>query len=148
MPNYLKALPVDDPYIHVRPKKGVLARAVHGIVSHPRKIRWNAYLRACRAIPKSSPVHGTCSWKRINRRRHQLIDRMFRDKRETLPAKQQAEFEALQKVCGTVASAHAILTLWLSQRLMRRLLARIDEALRKNSFQGVNKRRQSGMKKS
>lgn len=41
-------------------------------VEESRKIHTNAYLRAVRKIPKTSPVHGTRSWSRINARRHEL----------------------------------------------------------------------------
>lgn len=56
---------------------GFFDRLLKSIDRRPRKHRWNCYLRACKRIPKSSPLYGCTDWKKINARRGMLIDKDF-----------------------------------------------------------------------
>lgn len=107
-----------DIYAEVRPTgwlAGVLSR-----VGNPRKHRWNAYLRACRAIPKGSPVAGSTSFKKINARRCKLIPREILA-HTARPFKRSAELEALQKAVGEWLCGPLVVSNFLSARLLRRL---------------------------
>ncbi len=89
-----------------------------------RKLRWNAYVRACRKIPKSSPVHGLLSWKRINDRRHDLIQAAYKSRKKDR-LDEDPEFRALQAVpCG---EASTIVQNFLLARLLRRLEKKIPQ---------------------
>lgn len=82
-------------------------------VSNPRRIRWNSYLRACRAIPATSPIAGSTSWKAINARRHQLIDGRVR--------RNDPEFRAIQAVASTVTTPGRIAQMFVLSRIQRRM---------------------------
>lgn len=84
----------EDRFASVRPKTGPLALALERVLN-PRKHRWNRYRRACKAIPKHSPVHGSTSFRLLNERRLALID----DTAKT-PAI-QAEYKALKRACSS-----------------------------------------------
>jgi hypothetical protein len=104
-----------DPYAAVRPKPGSLLDRCLQSISNPRKHRWNAYLRACRAIPKDSPVAGSTSWERINARRMHLIDC------DPCGEVYDPEFEALQRVANEYGTADLAAHCFLLARLVRRL---------------------------
>lgn len=106
-------------------------------VSNPRKRRWNAYVRACRRIPKSSPVYGTTSWDKINHRRHQLIDREMaayaKTKKPWSEFTHSAELDALQDVAGEICCGPTVAQNFLMSRFVRRLktdLAAFDATLK------------------
>jgi len=89
-----------------------------------RKYRWNKYLRACRAIPKTSPVAGSTSWKKINARRGHLISKELAAARKNLKQYSRSEeLQALQDVAGAVIAAHLIAQNFLLARLLRKLKA-------------------------
>lgn len=106
----------DDPFADVRPTGWLLERLKN--VSNPRKHRWNAYLRACAKIPKSSPLHGCTSWKKINDRRGVLIEKYIR-----LKEPKDAEYLALQKVADEAFCGSLVVQNFLLSRLVRRLKA-------------------------
>ena len=115
-----------DLYEAVRPG-GVLGRCLEAI-SNPRKHRWNAYLRACRAIPKDSPVYGSTSFRRINDRRHDLIVSMFGENssfREEV--KESPEYQAVSKATMAWCNGPLIASTFLAARLLRRMEKRIAE---------------------
>lgn len=88
------------------------------------KLRWNSYIRACRKIPKDSPVCGSISWKRINERRCELINAAFGSgKKDALVAlDRNPEYRALQDVpCG---DASLIVSNFVMGRLLRRMEAK------------------------
>lgn len=109
-----------DRFSEVRPS-GVLGRMLENI-SNPRRHRWNAYLRACKRIPKTSPVYGSTSFNRLNERRHQLIFEMYeKEKRSSKEARESEEFKALQHatsqwLCGPLVAGNFLLS-----RLVRRM---------------------------
>lgn len=78
-----------------------------------RKRRWKSYYRACRRIPKHSPVHGTTCWDKINERRCELIGNYKKRNKE--------EFDALQKVAGELACQEIVVSNFIMGRYMRRL---------------------------
>lgn len=105
-----------DLFSAVRPTGWLYERLVN--ISNPRKHRWNKYLRACRAIPSTSPVAGSTSWDKINDRRCDLIqNRKGRD---------EIEFRALQNVAGAVKSPSLVAQTFLLARVVRRLKAEND----------------------
>lgn len=107
----------------VRPKTGPLARALEAI-SNPRKRRWKSYERACRRIPKDSPIHGTTSWDKINDRRHALIDAEIKARGPFIKGrkfKRSAELQALQDICGEVMAGSLVAQNFLMGRILRRL---------------------------
>lgn len=95
--------------------KGWLGDRLHN-VSNPRRHRWNIYLRACKRIPKSSPVHGCTDWKKINHRRHTLIEKFIN---EDIP--KDAEYLALQEIAGVAFCSSTVVQNFLLARILRRL---------------------------
>jgi hypothetical protein len=102
-----------DLFSAVRPTGWMYERLVN--ISNPRKHRWNKYLRACRAIPETSPVAGSTSWDKINDRRCNLI--------ENRATRNEQEFRALQNVAGAVKAPHLVAQNFLLARVLRRLKA-------------------------
>lgn len=90
-------------------------------VSNPRKQRWNAFYRACKQIPASSPVHGVTSFDRLNERRLALIDK--RRSGGGRNATEEIEFKALQKVITQRLCGPTVVTNFILQRSLRRLRA-------------------------
>lgn len=97
--------------------KGWLGERLKNI-SNVKKRRWNIYLRACKKIPKFSPVYGSTSFKKINKRRHNLISKDFL---LGLNPEERVEYEALQTVAGTVFIGPTIARNFILARLERRL---------------------------
>lgn len=118
-----------DLFSAVRPK-GWLGERLKNI-SNPRKRRWKSYVRACRKIPKTSPVHGTTSWKKINDRRHELIVKEIAEHKKTgkpwTEMEHSKELAALQKVCGELCCGPTVASNFLMARLLRRLRAENNE---------------------
>lgn len=114
-----------DLFSEVRPS-GLLGRCLDAI-SNPRKHRWNAYLRACKRIPKDSPVYGSTSFEKINTRRHALIDEMFADaETKSEEIKRSPEYVAVTRatrewLCGPMVASN-----FLMGRLLRRLQTKIS----------------------
>lgn len=106
-------------YTGIKPG-GFLERLLVSVATS-RKMRWNCYYRACKRIPKTSPVHGTTSWKRINDRRGQLIDQELRAEHQVGKFKRSEELQALQDVCGTIFTHGTIVQNFLLSRMLRRL---------------------------
>jgi len=104
-----------NPYFKDCVKRGGFFERLLLKLSTSRRVRWNNYFRACKRIPKSSPVHGLTSWEKINNRRCWLITHR-KNRSET-------EFRALQDVAGTVASASLVAQNFLLHRKLRRLKA-------------------------
>jgi len=102
-----------DLFSAVRPTGWLYERLVN--ISNPRKHRWNKYLRACRAIPATSPVAGSTSWDKINDRRCNLI--------ENRATRNEQEFRALQNVADAVKAPHLVAQNFLLARVLRRLKA-------------------------
>lgn len=106
---------------------GLLGRCLESICN-PRKHRWNAYLRACKRIPKGSPVHGSTSFARINDRRHELISEMFADgsakydEIKASPEYQAVSLATSEWLCGPTVASNFLLG-----RLLRRLRAKHPE---------------------
>ena len=107
-----------DFYAEVHPG-GILGQMLDNI-ANPRKHRWNKYLRACKAIPKSSPVAGSTSFKRINQRRLEIIHAAFsRDDPAALAS--DPEKLALSKAVDARCAATTAGSSFLMGRLLRRL---------------------------
>lgn len=92
---------------------GWIWQRLQNVARNPRRWRWNRFLRACKAIPAGSPVAGSTSWKRINARRIELIDRRVR--------RDNREFLALQEVASAVVSPGRIAQHFIIGRNFRRL---------------------------
>ena len=108
----------------VRPKTGVLARALQAI-ENPRKHRWKAFLRACRRIPKKSPVHGCTSFERLNARRLALIEAMWsHDQSHRRAAKESPEFKALQAATSEWLAGPRVAENFILSRYLRLLKRR------------------------
>lgn len=90
---------------------GVLKRAV-------RKKRWKSYYRACRRIPKDSPVYGTTSWRKINERRCKLIAKHIACKDEKKI--KSPEYHALQAVASEICKAELVVSNFVMRRWLRR----------------------------
>lgn len=107
-------------------KQGSFLDRVCRSVANPRKHRWNAYLRACRSIPKGSCCHGSTSFKKLNMRRAQLINKAFRiNGPDTL--KDNPEFKALQKATSAWLDAPMIVGSFVMSRRLRRLTKALEE---------------------
>ncbi len=109
----------------VYPKRGLLRRCLDAL-DNPRKHRWNAYVRACKAIPMSSPIYGTTSWKKINTRRGELIDKRFQ-KDGGRSELEEIEFRALQKIAGQIGAPSLVPTNWLLGRIARRARSKANK---------------------
>ena len=88
-------------------------------VGNPRRHRWNAYLRACRAIPPSSPVHGSTDFKRLNERRLRMIAAARR--RRKTPLEKDPEFTALQRATAAWLRGPRVAQSFLLHRKLWRL---------------------------
>ena len=102
---------------------GWLGKALDRI-SNPKKHRWAKYIRACKQIPETSPLAGCTNFRRINKRRYELIDAAHASNRVG-ELKSDPEFQAMQKavsawICGPIVAANF---------LMRRELRKIDRAV-------------------
>lgn len=100
---------------------GFIDRLLRSVLSHPKKFQWASYFRSLKRIPKSSPVYGCRSWKKINERRHEVIEQHLGKPKSVKPA----EFHALQGV--EVRFAGMTVSMFLMSRFHRRLLARIEK---------------------
>lgn len=113
-------LPAFDLFSGVRPL-GFLGRCLDAI-SNPRKHRWKAYLRACKRIPKDSPVYGSTSFDVLNARRLDLCEEMFaKEKRSRKEVKESPEFQALQNATSQWLAGPKVAELFLLSRELRRL---------------------------
>ena len=113
-------LPASDLFSGVRPT-GFLGRCLEAI-SNPRKHRWKAYLRACKRIPKSSPVYGSTSFDVLNNRRLDLCEEMFaKEKKSRKEVKESPEFQALQNATSQWLAGPRVAELFLLSRQLRRL---------------------------
>lgn len=109
-----------DLFAEVRPK-GILGLCLDAI-ANPRKHRWKAYLRACKSIPKESPVHGSTSFTRLNERRLALCEEMFaKEGRTRKEVKESPEFQALQKATSEWLCGPTVASNFLLSRQLRRL---------------------------
>lgn len=120
---------VTDLYAEVRPKPGSLLDRCLAALANPRKHRWNAYLRACRAIPKDSPVAGSTSWKKINARRGELIDQHHAEYVFPIDGSESPELQALQAVAGAMVCRYHAASAFLMARVSRRLQAKLAAAI-------------------
>lgn len=123
-PTHGSAVGSKDLFSAVRPR-GWLGERLKNI-SNPRKWRWKSYERACRRIPKSSPVHGTTSWKEINARRCALIEAEIMASKGK-PFRRSEELQALQEVCDKVRAGNMVAQNFLLGRLLRKLKAENSE---------------------
>lgn len=122
-----------DLFAEVRPG-GMLGRCLDAI-SNPRKHRWNAYLRACKRIPITSPIYGSTSFDKINGRRHELIAMMFKredGKTDILPEydaiKSSEEYQAVTNATSEWLCGGLVASNFLMGRLLRRLKAKVSSA--------------------
>ena len=116
----------DDLFSEVRPT-GTLGKALDAI-ENPRKHRWNAYLRACRNIPASSPVHGSTSFKKLNDRRHELISEMFAaDMARESDVKDGPEYKAVSRATSAWHCGPMVASNFLMSRVLRRLESNYPE---------------------
>ena len=99
---------------------GFLDRLLRSI-SRPRKRRWNAYVRACKLIPKDSPVHGTTNFERINGRRHDLINEAFGSGRGGEELDGNPEYVALCRATDNWACGSSAISRFVLGRKLRRL---------------------------
>lgn len=100
--------------------KGILGDMLESI-SNPRKHRWNRYLRACKAIPKDSPLSGSTTFQAINNRRHALISEAFKGKRDGSSLDTNAEYEALGKAVSAWLCGPDVAINFLLRRKLHRL---------------------------
>ena len=122
-------LPASDLFSGVRPT-GFLGRCLEAI-SNPRKHRWKAYLRACKRIPKSSPVYGSTSFDVLNNRRLDLCEEMFaKEKKSRKEVKESPEFQALQNATSQWLAGPRVAELFLLSRQLRRLKRLYPENVR------------------
>lgn len=131
--NDVKPIESTDLFAEVRPG-GMLGRCLDAIGNH-RKHRWNAYLRACKRIPKESPVYGSTSFEKINGRRHELIGLMFSfedGETDTTPEydtiKSSEEYQAVSKATSEWLCGPMVASNFLMGRLLRRLQAKVSSA--------------------
>lgn len=94
-------------------------------ISNYRMHRWNAYVRACDRIPKTSPVYGSTSFATLNERRHHLIAKRFDGKGRNLD--EDAEFKALQEATGEWLCGPIVAQNFILGRYLRRLKAKHPE---------------------
>ncbi|WP_395734108.1 hypothetical protein [Prosthecobacter sp.] len=107
-------------YSDLLPKPGTYLRRCLDSIRNPRRHRWNSYLRACKKIPLSSPVHGSTHFDLINQRRVAMITAAGRTQTwDTLDA--DPEFIALQNAASEWNCGQLIAGNFLNGRLLRRL---------------------------
>jgi hypothetical protein len=117
-------------YDAVRPKRGILARALEAIRTPNTKYRFRSYLQACHAIPAHSPVCGTTRWSPINHRRIALIDRKYSPE-SPLTADEHRELAVLKKIAERRNAPKIIAGTFLAKRYHRRV-ERINAELLKS----------------
>jgi len=111
-----------DLFASVRPSPSSLLGRCLDSISNPRKHRWKKYLRACRRIPRESPVHGSTNFHVINARRHDLIDAMYeKEKRCRRAVKESPEYKALDEAVSAAVMGQVIASSFLLSRLLRKI---------------------------
>lgn len=106
---------------------GLLGRCLDSI-TNPRRHRWNRYLRACKKIPKDSPVYGSTSFQKINDRRHEIIREMLpRGRRKEM--KETPEYMALEDCAAAWACGQLTASRFIMRRQFQALCKKHPEML-------------------